>query len=77
MHSPDQTPVQELWLKARSDRKTARLLNQALFDPTLSRILLLHREELFPRGSQVNHPEEIFWAATRTSGRLSIDGGND
>ena len=49
MASPDQTSAQQLWLEAGRDRKIARLLHLALVDPTLSRILLLHREELFPR----------------------------
>jgi len=49
LNSPNQTAAQQLWLRARKDRKTARLLEQALLHPTLSRILLLHREELFPR----------------------------
>lgn len=37
-----------LWAEAHRDRPTARLLDDAISSPTLSRVLLLHREDLFP-----------------------------
>jgi hypothetical protein len=37
-----------LWVQARRDRAVGRLLERALLDPILSRVFLLHRDELFP-----------------------------
>lgn len=39
----------QLWRIAQSHRPTSRLLEEVLIDRTLGRILLLHRDELFPR----------------------------
>lgn len=40
--------AEALWTEALRDRATARLLNDAISSKTLSRVLLLNREDLFP-----------------------------
>jgi hypothetical protein len=47
MNNDDQAV--QLWQRARRHRPTARLLDEVLLDRACSQILLLHREELFPR----------------------------
>ncbi|PYT16506.1 MAG: hypothetical protein DMG59_10155, partial [Acidobacteria bacterium] len=41
--------IRDLRTHARQDRRFALLLEACLTDPTMSKVLLLHRTELFPR----------------------------
>jgi len=46
---PDHASIRELCAEARQDRRFAILLETCLADPVTSKVLLLHRTELFPR----------------------------
>ena len=46
---PDRASIQGICDQAKQDRRVAILLEQCLNDPIASRVLLLHRTEMFPR----------------------------
>ncbi len=46
---PKRASIDDLRNEARADRRFAALLERCLADPIASRVLLLHRTELFPR----------------------------
>ena len=48
-HNPDHPSIRDLCAQARQDRRFGVLLEACLADQVTSRVLLLHRTELFPR----------------------------
>lgn len=64
MNSPGADTAKDLWQRARNHRPTARLFDEVLGDGTLGRILLLHRDELFPRLTAQHDPHLSFQLGT-------------
>src|SRR5438105_1195550 len=46
---PDRSVIRDLCAKAQQDRRFGILLEACLTDPVTSKVLLLHKTELFPR----------------------------
>lgn len=53
-----------VWVQAKGDRALADLLDGTLSDPILSRVLLLHRQELFPTFNVKDNEITIFTMAS-------------